>query len=54
MRKATPTLLPSLAELVAIGAAGALAASIPFWLPRVLDAYTLAFLGDALMRMLCF
>lgn len=54
MRKADFAMLVSRGDRVAMVSFGALAVSIPFWLPWFLDAYTLAFLGHALFRMMCF
>lgn len=54
MRKATSEMSISRGELLAMAALAVLAGSIPLWLPWLLDGYILAFLGDALMRVMCF
>ena len=54
MNKAASEMSVSRGELLAMAAGAALAGSIPLWLPWLLDAYTLAFLGDTLMRVMCF
>lgn len=54
MKKADLPMPVSRGELVVMASIGVLAVSIPLWLPWFLDAYTLAFLGDALLRMMCF
>lgn len=54
MRKTDFAMPVSRGDLIAMASLGALAVSSPLWLPWFLDAYTLAFRGHALFRMMCF
>lgn len=53
MNKAASEMSVSRGELLAMAAVAVLAGSIPLWLPLLLDTYTLAFLDEALMRVMC-